>query len=286
MIHATVFRVFVAAPSDVDREMKVVLQLVQEWNQTNSRNGVLAEVIYWKLHHRPMGGDEHPQKIIDRRLIAGYDCDVLIGIFGTHLGTPTDTHESGTVEEIEYFSKKKGKSNVMLFFGEWDIKRDTNQKELTRLNKFRKAAQKWAVISKIEKRKDAKDAIRDSLHKVLSELTESAAKRRVPSKPKRRKRGEAKAARSLVAEFAGTWQMVKVPGSDAFTMVLDPSFSAQRIWRTTVTQGRWKIESSESGEARATWDDGWKDKLFLIPDGSAMKVAFDRETDWNGAPHN
>jgi hypothetical protein len=44
-----------------------------------------------------MGG--HPQAIIDRQLLE--DADIVIGIFGTRIGTPTEDFVSGTVQEIK-----------------------------------------------------------------------------------------------------------------------------------------------------------------------------------------
>jgi hypothetical protein len=44
-----------------------------------------------------MGG--HPQDIINRQLL--HDADIVIGIFGTRIGTPTSEYLSGTVEEIK-----------------------------------------------------------------------------------------------------------------------------------------------------------------------------------------
>jgi hypothetical protein len=173
MITATIFRIFVATPSDVETQAKLVFDLIQEWNQNNSKVGVLAEAIHWKTHQRPMGGHGHPQNLIDRYLIDEYKCDVLIGIFGTRLGTPTDTHASGSAQEIEYFCKTRGRANVMLFFGTWDIKRSTNLKEMARLDEFKKAVQGWAIVMDIGARGKLKDAIRDAVSKVLGELIAS-----------------------------------------------------------------------------------------------------------------
>lgn len=39
-----------------------------------------------------------PQKLINQRLLV--DCDLLIGVFWTRLGSPTGNEASGTVEEI------------------------------------------------------------------------------------------------------------------------------------------------------------------------------------------
>ena len=59
--------------------------------------------------------------------------------------------------------------------------------------------------------------------------------------------------------------------------------SRQRIYGSTVVDGTWAIKS---GEARVIWNDGWKDKLLLQPDGTALKVAFEKGKGWDDGPHN
>jgi hypothetical protein len=55
---------------------------------------------------------DRPQAIINKQL--GQQCDVLVGVFWTRLGTNTGVAESGTVEEIEEF--RKNKKPVLLYF--------------------------------------------------------------------------------------------------------------------------------------------------------------------------
>lgn len=52
----------------------------------------------WETHASPELG-ARAQELINDRILE--DCDLLIGIFWTRLGTPTGTSASGTVEEIQ-----------------------------------------------------------------------------------------------------------------------------------------------------------------------------------------
>jgi len=54
--------------------------------------------VKWETHSTPQLG-EHPQSIINRQLLD--EADIVIGIFGTRVGTPTEEYISGTVEEIK-----------------------------------------------------------------------------------------------------------------------------------------------------------------------------------------
>jgi hypothetical protein len=174
VLRGTIVHVFVASPSDVEPQRETVRKLIYEWNNDHSKNGVLVEPILWETHsHAAMGA--HPQKIIDRQLLDQYDCDVLIGIFHARLGIATDTHASGTLEEIEYFSKKKAanKSQLLLFFCQWDISWNTDTAQRDKVDAFRTQAQQWGVCPVITEREKFEPVVRSHLNKLLSEIADS-----------------------------------------------------------------------------------------------------------------
>jgi hypothetical protein len=89
----------IASPGDVAAERAIVSEEIYRWNDANAftRKLVLLPV-KWETHSTPQLG-EHPQTIINRQLLD--DADLVIGIFGTRIGTPTEDYSSGTVEEIK-----------------------------------------------------------------------------------------------------------------------------------------------------------------------------------------
>jgi hypothetical protein len=96
---ANVFKVMIASPSDVNIERGIVREVLADWNAINSEKykAVLMPV-GWETHSSPaMGGT--PQSIINETVLR--DCDLLVGIFWTRVGTATEEYASGTVEEIE-----------------------------------------------------------------------------------------------------------------------------------------------------------------------------------------
>lgn len=96
---ATVLRVMIASPGDVQAERNVVREVVGEWNSTNgAHRGVMLLAVGWETDVAPEMGDA-PQHIIDKRILK--DADLLVGMFWTRLGTPTAGYASGAVEEIE-----------------------------------------------------------------------------------------------------------------------------------------------------------------------------------------
>ena len=95
---ADVLSVMIASPSDVEQQREDIRAVLNNWNFVN---GYLRKVIFmpvgWETHAAPdLGG--RAQGLINDRLLA--DCDLLVGVFWTKLGTPTGQSESGTVEEI------------------------------------------------------------------------------------------------------------------------------------------------------------------------------------------
>ena len=83
---------------DVAEERQVIREMIHEWNDINSaRSKVMLTPIGWETHTSPELG-VRPQELINQRLLV--DCDLLIGVFWTRLGSPTGNEASGTVEEI------------------------------------------------------------------------------------------------------------------------------------------------------------------------------------------
>ena len=99
MFNAQVVPIMIASPSDVQAERDLVRQIIFGINYTDafSKSLVLLPV-GWETHSSPELGrpaqDQINERLVDR-------CDILIGIFWTKLGTPTENEESGSVEEIK-----------------------------------------------------------------------------------------------------------------------------------------------------------------------------------------
>ena len=109
---ATVIPIMIASPGDVYEEREVIREVVHNWNYINStRTKVILIPAGWKTHTAPELGTR-PQELINSRILR--DCDLLIGVFWTRLGTPTGKSESGTVEEIEEHIKA-GKPAMIYF---------------------------------------------------------------------------------------------------------------------------------------------------------------------------
>jgi len=97
--NATIIPVMIASPGDVSEERDIVREVIHDWNDVNAAASRIVLIpVGWETHSSPELG-VRPQELINSRLLK--NCDLLIGVFWTRLGTPTGKAESGTVEEIE-----------------------------------------------------------------------------------------------------------------------------------------------------------------------------------------
>lgn len=109
---ATVFKVMIASPGDVSAERAIVRELLSEWNTVHSvRAKTVLLPVGWETHSVPEMGDR-PQAIVNKQILG--DCDLLVGVFWTRIGTATGQFASGTVEEIEEHIKTD--KPAMLYF--------------------------------------------------------------------------------------------------------------------------------------------------------------------------
>ncbi len=96
---ANVLKLMIASPGDVREERNIVTEEIYRWNDANASARLLILMpVKWETHSTPQMGDS-PQTIVNRQILDA--ADIVIGIFGTRIGTPTEEYVSGTVEEIK-----------------------------------------------------------------------------------------------------------------------------------------------------------------------------------------
>ncbi|MDE5857777.1 MAG: DUF4062 domain-containing protein [Muribaculaceae bacterium] len=133
MFQANVYKIMVGAPSDVESEVEASFNVIQRWNYIHAeKNNIVLLPSHWSLNAYPTL-NEKAQKAIDKQLVE--KSDMLICIFGSKIGTPTDNYISGTVEEIEEHLKE-GK-HVMAFFSKNINTSKTTTEQITKLLSFR-----------------------------------------------------------------------------------------------------------------------------------------------------
>lgn len=112
---ATVYRILIGGPSDAENERKIAADAVYGWNHDHSaENHIILLPIMWEIDSRPQYGD-HPQSLLNRQMV--HNCDAMIAIFRSRLGTPTEKYLSGTIEELETLNSVGKEVMVYLYQG-------------------------------------------------------------------------------------------------------------------------------------------------------------------------
>jgi hypothetical protein len=114
---AKVFRVLIASPGDVREERNVIPEIINEWNAVSAEQAKsILMPVKWETHSAPLLGNRS-QAIINEQFVK--DCDLLVGVFWTRIGTHTGLSVSGTAEEIEQFVAQN--KPVMLYFSQLPV---------------------------------------------------------------------------------------------------------------------------------------------------------------------
>jgi nucleoside 2-deoxyribosyltransferase len=173
---ARVFRILIASPSDVTEERDIAVRTIQEWNDLNSAERQLVLLpLRWETHTAPEYG-RRPQEVINRQVVD--QCDLLVGIFWTRVGSPSGAADSGTLEEIERVATQ-GKP-VMLYFSK--AKQDPEKIEVEQLQKLREFKKKTfpkalleSYATQIEFRDKLAKQIEIQLRTLIAEQSEESS---------------------------------------------------------------------------------------------------------------
>lgn len=118
----------VGSPGDVSEEANFAINEIHKWNSLHTNTHEIALVpIHWTTSSFPTM-EKEGQKALNSQLVD--KSDLMVCIFGARLGTPTSTHISGTVEEIE--KHLEAKKDVLLF-----IKKFVNPDDIEQLTKLK-----------------------------------------------------------------------------------------------------------------------------------------------------
>lgn len=161
----TLFRVFLAAPSDVTEELFLVEDLLRDWNlQHGQQARARVELVNWRTHTWPATG-KRPQALVNKQAFDA--CDLVIAIFWSRFGTPTGRAASGTEEEIRRGIKQR--KPVLVYFSGRPA---PGQKpvEHSRIEKFKRRFGQKALFGSYNSVTGFQSALRNHLASTLHEL--------------------------------------------------------------------------------------------------------------------
>jgi hypothetical protein len=164
---ARVFRVLIASPSDVEEERDAVVSVIQAWNDLHSRSREIVLLpLRWETHTAPEFGTR-PQEVINRAIVD--DCDLVVGIFWTRLGSPSGKADSGTIEEIERASKAN--KPIMLYFSRTEINpHDIDMDQLSRLKLFENRVKQNSLVESYRSKNQFRDKFSQQLEIKVKEI--------------------------------------------------------------------------------------------------------------------
>lgn len=161
------YRVLIASPSDLAEERQTATEAINDWNaQHAAAESVMLLPIKWETHAMPQSGSR-PQNVINRQLVQ--ECDILIGMFWTRIGTKTGVSESGTVEEIDQFVEA-GKP-TLLYFSSRPISPDRiDMKQHRKLRKFKDETYAKALVGSFDGLDKLKNTLTRDMLRQIREL--------------------------------------------------------------------------------------------------------------------
>jgi hypothetical protein len=167
----------IASPSDVEEEREIAVRVIQEWNDlySYSRKVVLLP-LRWETHTALEYGTR-PQEVINRAIVD--ECDLLVGIFWTCIGSPTGIAESGTLEEIERVGNAG--TPIMLYFSRVEIDPDRiNLDQIEKLKHFKDKTYPKGLVESYKKIIEFRDKFAKQLELKIRDLQRSDASGELP----------------------------------------------------------------------------------------------------------
>jgi len=155
-----VFNVMIASPRDVAAERAAAREAVLDWTAIHSQSRRLVLLpVSWETHSAPSMG-KPPQAALNAQVLT--QCDLLVAVFWTRLGTPTDGYPSGTVEEIEeHIAADKP---VMIYFSGAPVHPDSvDSKQYEALVAFRESCKTRALYETYDSVAEFRDKFRRHL---------------------------------------------------------------------------------------------------------------------------
>lgn len=144
MFYARVIQVLITSPSDVPKSIiENVIESINDWNKINSESRrIMLNPVRWETDVYASLNNKEPQHIINTQIVSA--SDILIGVFWTRIGTPTENYESGSVEEIEkHIGRQKP---AMLYFLRKKVPLDllNNDESKLQFEKLEAFKRKWS----------------------------------------------------------------------------------------------------------------------------------------------
>ena len=155
------YRCLLISPSDVDAERSAIADVVDQWNaQVGNALGARVTLVRWETHSVP-DVSAPPQDILNQQIVD--DSDFGIAIFWGRIGTPTNSHASGSIEEVNRLRTRGAR--VLIYFNSAPIPQEfLRDDQFLRLQEFKSGLQAAGILGSY-------NAIADLREQALLHLT-------------------------------------------------------------------------------------------------------------------
>jgi hypothetical protein len=169
------YLVLIASPTDLEEERQAATEAINDWNAQHAvAESVVLLPVKWETHAIPQSG-VRPQDAINRQLVD--ECDILLGMFWTRIGTSTGVAESGTVEEIDQFVAT-GKPALLYFSSRPIDPARIDLRQHKKLKSFKDATYKQALTGSFSEVEELRQTLLRDLLRQVRQLKASKPPRR------------------------------------------------------------------------------------------------------------
>lgn len=174
-IEVKLYRILIASPGDVSKERAIVREEIARWNAINSETmKIVLLPTGWETDATP-DLKERGQAIINRQLVD--NCDLLIGVFWTRIGTPTPEAESGTVEEIERAAAEGRR--CIVYFSDQPVSLSTvDQEQYEKLKQYKEELNLRGLTCSYKETSEFKEKVFGHITKAIQEIVKEDRERR------------------------------------------------------------------------------------------------------------
>jgi len=261
----------IASPGDVAEEREAIREVIHDWNDVNaSSQGIVLTPVGWETHSSPELG-ARPQELINERLLK--ECDLLIAVFWTRLGSPTGEASSGTVEEIEEHIAA-GKPAMLYFSSKPVAPASIDADQYAAVKEFKKSVRDKGLIDEFDnldqfRRKLAKQLQLCLLHNDhIKGIVEKASEGNVDIRPEAASHEETE--RLPLSEASK--HLLKLAASNADGVILKTAtFDGRHIQAGGQALGghgkeaaKWEEALNELVSLRLVVPRGYKDQVFEL----------------------
>lgn len=179
---ATVINVMTASPADIpEEEHRIVRDVIDEWNAIHAEERRLVLMPKdWKSHSSPEMG-ERPQEVINKQILR--NCDLLIAVFWTKLGSLTGKALGGTVEEIE--EHLQAEKPAMIYFSSTPVPPERiDSEQYNALKEFKESCRKRGLVEEYDSPAKFREKLgRQLAQTIIRNFTDAASPSGVSSVP-------------------------------------------------------------------------------------------------------